>query len=100
MTWKVKVKKSIICNKFETWLRFLTMRGRIFFRIMLDNLFVNNAFCKTIRALLNFCNEQSYYGQKKLKFLKNVPLNNIEHQNTYEKRFLFTSNPKSGVNYK
>jgi len=76
------------------------MRGRIFFRIMLDNLFVNNAFSKTIRALLNFCNEQSYYGQKKLKFLKNMPLNKIEQNNIYDKRFILNNNIKSGVNYK
>ena len=25
---------------------------------------------KALSALVNFCNEQSYYGQKKLKFLK------------------------------
>ena len=76
------------------------MRGRIFFRIMLDNLFVNNAFSKTIRALLNFFNEQSYYGQKKLKFLKNMPLNKIEQNNIYDKRFILNNNIKSGVNYK
>jgi hypothetical protein len=76
------------------------MRGRTFFRIMIDNLFVNNAFCKALLALVNFCNEQSYYGRKKLKFLKKMPLNNIESINKYDKRFVFNSNPNSGVNYK
>ena len=76
------------------------MRGRIFFRVMLDNLFVNNAFCRTLQALVNFCNEQSYYGQKKLKFLENMPLNKTEHKNVYDKRFILNSNLKSGVNYK
>ena len=76
------------------------MRGRTFFRIMLDNLFVNNAICKAIIALVNFCNEQSYYGQKELKFLKKMPLNKIEQDSVYDKRFIFNSNPNSGVNIK
>ena len=76
------------------------MRGRTFFRIMLDNLFVNNALCKTLIALVNFCKEQSYYGQKELKFLKKMPLYKIKENNTYDKRFLFTNNQSSGVNFK
>ena len=76
------------------------MQGRTFFRIMIDNLFVNNALCKAIFALVNFCKEQSYYGQKELKFLKKMPLNKIEEKKVYDKRFIFNSNPNSGVNIK
>ena len=74
------------------------MRGRTFFRIMLDNLFVNNAICKAIIALVNFCNEQSYYGRKKLKFLKKMPLTKIEAQSNYTTKFIFNPNKNSGVN--
>ena len=76
------------------------MRGRTFFRIMIDNLFVNNALCKALSALVNFCNEQSYYGQKKLKFLKKMPLNNIHQDSVYKNRFIFNSKQHSGVDYK
>ena len=76
------------------------MQGRTFFRIMLDNLFVNNALCKAIVALVNFCNEQSFYNRKKLKFLKKMPLNTIKQDSVYDKRFIFNSNPNSGVNIK
>ena len=94
MIWKVRAKILKIWNSFGTWLRFLTMRGRTFFRIMIDNLFINNPLGKAVQALINFCNEQSLYGQKKLKFLKNMPLNKIEHNTTYNKRFIFNSNPQ------
>ena len=76
------------------------MKKRTFFRILIDNLILNNAFCKAVISFVNFCNEQSYYKQKELKFLKKMPLNNIENQKTYEKRFLFNSNQSSGVSYK
>ena len=76
------------------------MRGRTFFRIMIDNLFVNNAFCKALLALVNFCNEQSYYGRKKLKFLKKMPLNNVEKTIPYKNKFIFDSTRASGVNFK
>ncbi len=76
------------------------MRGRTFFRIMIDNLFVNNAFSKALSALVNFCNEQSYYGRQKLKFLKKMPLNKIQQDSTYKNRFIFNSTQHSGVNNK
>lgn len=76
------------------------MLGRTFFRIMIDNLFVNNALCKTLSAVVNFCNEQSYYNQKKLKFLKKMPLHKEEQKNVYKNRFIFTSAQTSGVNLK
>ena len=76
------------------------MSGRTFFRIMIDNLFINNALSKAIVALVNFCNEQSVYGIKKLKFSKKIPLNNTEQDSIYNKRFIFNSNQTSGANYK
>ena len=76
------------------------MQGRTFFRIMLDNLFVNNAICKTLHALVNFCKEQAYYNKKELKFLKKMPLKNIEPELQYKKPFIFSSKQTSGVNYK
>ena len=76
------------------------MQKRTFFRIMIDNLFVNNAFCKAIISLVNFCNEQRYYNQKELKFLKNMPLNKIGTKSVYKNKFIFNSAPKSGVDFK
>ena len=76
------------------------MQGRTFFRIMIDNLFVNNAIGKTIFALVKFCNEQSFYGKKELKFLQKMPLNKTIEKNKYDNRFLFNSNPKIGANLK
>ena len=76
------------------------MRGRTFFRIMIDNLFVNNALCRALTALVNFCNEQSYYGRKKLKFLKKMPLNKVAQESKYKTRFVFKSTQYSGVDYR
>ena len=76
------------------------MQGRTFFRIMIDNLFVNNALCKAIISLVNFCNEQSYYNGKKLKFLKKMPLTKIEQNRTYKTKFIFNPNQTTGVDYK
>ncbi len=76
------------------------MQGRTFFRIMLDNLFVNNALSKAIIALVNFCNEQNYYNRKELKFLKKMPLNNIKQENYYKNRFIFNAKQKTGVDYR
>ena len=74
------------------------MQGRTFFRIMFDNLFVNNAFCKALSALVNFCNEQSYYGRKELKFLQKMPYNNIRKSNNYNNRFVFKTTQTHGAN--
>ena len=76
------------------------MQGRTFFRIMIDNLFINNAIAKTIVALVKFCNEQSYYGRKELKFLQKMPLNKTRQKYNHDSRFLFNSNPKIGANSK
>ena len=76
------------------------MQKRTFFRILIDNLILNNAFCKAIVALVNFCNEQSYYGQKKLKFLKKMPLTKVQTTQNYQSKFIFKPNQISGVDYK
>ena len=76
------------------------MQGRTFFRIMLDNLFVNNPLCKAIVALVNFCNEQNYYNRKELKFLNKMPLNNIQQDNSYQNKFIFKAKHKTGVDYR
>ena len=73
------------------------MQGRTFLRIMLDNLFVNNAFSKTISALVNFCNEQSYFYKKELKFLKKMPLNKVSSESNYKNKFIFSNTHKTGV---
>ena len=76
------------------------MQGRTFFRIMIDNLFVNNVISKTLLALVNFCKEQSYYSKKELKFLKKMPLIKTKNNNVYNKRFVFNNEKISGVSYK
>ena len=77
------------------------MRGRTFYRIMIDNLYVNNALCKALAALVNFCNEQSYYGRKELKFLKKMPLNKTKPDSSvYSNKFIFNTTHNTGVDYK
>lgn len=66
------------------------MRGRTFFRIMLD-IILNNAVVKSIISCVNFCNEIRYYNRKELKFLKKMPINNTIKENYYKKRFVFNS---------
>lgn len=67
---------------------------------MIDNLFVNNAFCKALVSLVNFCNEQSYFYKKELKFLKKMPLIKKEEKNVYTNRYLFTNTQHSGIDFK
>ena len=74
------------------------MRGRTFLRIMFSKMFINNAFCKALINFVNFCNEQRYYNRKELKFLENLPLNNVK--NGYSKKFIFTNNSNSGASFK
>lgn len=76
------------------------MQGRTFFRIMIDNLFVNNAFCKALCSLVNFCNEQSYFHKKQLKFLKKMPLIKKEEKKVYTNRYIFTNPQNSGIDFK
>lgn len=74
------------------------MQGRTFFRIMVDNLFVNNPIVKAISTLMKFCNNSVMYDKKNLKFLKKVPLNNTEPVLKYNKKFVFDSSKVCGVN--
>ena len=76
------------------------MQGRTFLRIMIDNLFINNAMCRALSSLVNFCNEQQYFSGKELKFLKKMPFNNIKKDSSYKNKFIFSSAQKSGVDYK
>ena len=73
------------------------MQGRTFLRIMLDSLFVNNPLCKAISCVVNFCNEQDIYNQKKLKFSKNMPLINNRKPTAYENRFIFANKYNSST---
>lgn len=66
------------------------MQGRTFFRIMLDNLFVNNSLVQTIESFVKFCNEQHYYSPNELKFSDKKPLNNIMND-SYKNRYVFNS---------
>lgn len=63
------------------------MQKRTFIRTMLD-IFFNNALVKTIVSVVNFCNEQRYYNNHELKFLKNMPINKIEQKQTLN-RYVF-----------
>ena len=76
------------------------MQVRTFFRIMADSLFLNNPVYRTIVSLVKFCNEQRYYYQKELKFYQKKPLNNIQSNGVYQKKFIFDSKLKTGVDYK
>ena len=99
MILKVKVRIFKIYSKVAWVLKDKIMQKRTFFRIFVDNLILNNAFCKAIASLVNFCNEQSYYNRKKLKFLKKMPLNKTEQNNSYNK-FVFKPHSKTGVDYR
>ena len=66
---------------------------------MIDNLFINNPVCRAISSFVNFCNEQSYFPQKKLKFSQKMPLSKSVNTN-YQTRFIFDSTKISGVDYK
>ena len=57
---------------------------------MLD-IFLDNAICKTIVSVVNFCNELRYYNRKELKFLGKMPLNHVVHNEYYKNRFVFNS---------
>ena len=76
------------------------MQGRTFFRIMIDNLFVNNPIGRAVSTLVNFCNNSTIYNKKNLKFLKKVPLYKSEPVSGYNKRFVFDSSNVCGVKTK
>ncbi len=52
------------------------MKNRTIIRTTFD-IFFNNSLIKSIKAIVNFCYEQQYFSQRKLKFSKNVPINNM-----------------------
>ena len=76
------------------------MQGRTFFRIMLDNLFINNAFCKALIAVIKFCNEQNPLSRKTLKFSEKMPFTKTEQTYNYKTRFIFDSKQAYGVRSK
>ena len=76
------------------------MQGRTFFRIMIDSIFINNAFSRAIINLVNFCNEFNHFSHKKLKFAQKKPLNNITNDNYYKNKFIFNKTENYGVDYK
>lgn len=53
------------------------MQNITFLRTMFD-IFFDNAVVRTIRSLVNFCNEQRDFGTQKLKFLKKMPIKKAE----------------------
>ena len=66
------------------------MQKRTFIRTMLD-IFFDNAIVKAISSFVNFCNEQRYFNHHELKFLKKMPINNIE-QKQFTNRYVFQGN--------
>ena len=52
------------------------------------DIFFDNAIAKSIASLVNFCNELRYYNHHELKFLKNMPINNIEQKQNVN-RYIF-----------
>jgi len=77
------------------------MQGRTFIRTMVDNLFINNAICKALLALFNFCSAKKNYDVQKLKFSPKMPLTNIESgAKIYTNRFIFDCTKTSGVGTK
>lgn len=76
------------------------MHGRTFLRTMMDALFINNVFAKTLTAFVKFCNEQAVFSGKELKFSKKMPLDSIEVQKRYKNKFIFESKLANGANSK
>ena len=50
------------------------------------DIFLNNAIVNAIASFASFCNEQRYFGDRKLKFVKNIPKSKEEQIGN---RFLF-----------
>ncbi len=73
------------------------MQGRTFLRIMLDSLFINNAFCKALAKVVKFCNEQSPFFKEKLKFSQKMPFTKTEQKNNYKTKFIFDGKQASGT---
>ncbi len=66
------------------------MQTRTIIRTTLDIIF-DNAITRTITSIVNFCYEQSYFYQKKLKFLKKMPITHVE-AHSFDNKFLFKVN--------
>ncbi len=69
------------------------MQNRIFLRTMLEKFF-NNAIVKTVLSFVKFCKEQGYFRQKELKFYKNLPINNTEVKQKFDRRYIFNAKLK------
>ena len=76
------------------------MLNRTFFRILFDNLFINNPVSKAVITLVNFCNNSYCFNSRKLKFSENMPLHKKEDVINYKNRFIFDSSNICGVNSK
>ena len=50
------------------------MQIRTFIRIMVNNIFRNNVFARTIRLFVNFCCELDIMNYKSLKYNRSMPL--------------------------
>lgn len=75
------------------------MHGRTFLRIMVDYLFINNVFAKTIIALINFCKEQQYNSREELRFYQEIRFDENIRSNDYSKtKFIFNNKQNNGVN--
>ena len=66
------------------------MQNRTIIRTALDKFF-DNTLVDTISDFVNFCNDQSYFYKKKLKFLQKMPINKLENS-SLEDKFLFKVN--------
>ena len=64
------------------------MQNRTIIRTALDKFF-DNTLVDTISDFVNFCNDQSYFYKKKLKFLQKMPINKIDVEN--KNRYLFSN---------
>ena len=76
------------------------MQGLTFFRIMFDNLFLKNPLCRAIVSIVKFCNEQSIFGSKTLKFSQKMPFTKTEQTYNYKTKFIFDGKQASGVGLK
>ena len=67
-----------------------------------DNIYVigNKLDWKLHAFMSRLTGKQAYFSKKELKFLKKLPLNKIETENSYKTKFIFKSNHKIGVDYK
>ena len=72
------------------------MLKRTFFRIMFDNLFVNNALCKTLRAIIKYFREQQDFRGNNLTFSNTLQFKKKE-RDIYSKKFIFMVDNNNGA---